>query len=509
MQKKCERGEASQSGSITLFLALTLTLVLSFWFSLLEAARVECLSAMAQRRLLLDLESAFGEYHVGLWQDYRLLFLDGGRGEGRLNLPLLEGHIMEESDLGANGLSFLQMALRDVEVSGYTLATDFHGAAFEIEACNVIKTQLAEDAADRLRESLGKGEEMASQKQGMESKWEQAKDAVNHAEDFKEAETQGQEEQIQGQKEEAQAQVQGQGQDLPENPMESVDLLKRSSILATVVENPSGISGKSIASADGIKSRRKETGNLEEPKGGGLDKFWFLQYLNHYFSCYTGAGENGGKTHALDYELEYCIAGKDTDAKNLERVVKELLLIREVGNFATILQDGKKQALALEMATTAVGFTGLAPLVAAVKLGILLAWSYIESIMDLRSLLAGKEVPLVKKPSEWKTDVSLGRRALEQKPKDSEGESGWGYRKYLLLLLLLGKEDTLVYRAMDVVEQNMRQLPGGENFRMDCQIYRIQAEGLYVSQPLFLGFVTVGRKVDGLYHFRCSQDAAY
>lgn len=211
----------------------------------------------------------------------------------------------------------------------------------------------------------------------------------------------------------------------------------------------------------------------------------------------------------MDYELEYIIAGKETDIKNLEKVVKELLLIREVGNFATILQDGKKQALALEMAAATIGFTGIAPLVEAVKLGILLAWSYMESIMDLRSLLAGGTVPLIKKPSDWKSDVTLGWKALGQKPEKTEEENGWGYREYLLLLLALVRENTLVYRAMDVVEQNLRQMPGGEKFRMDCQIYRVEAEGLYTSQPLFLGFVTVGGKADGVYHFQKSQRFSY
>ncbi len=500
MQRRSERKAGSSSGSITLFLALVLTLVLSFCFSLLEAARVQCLSQMAQRRLLLDLESAFGEYHPALWQDYRLLFLDGSAGTGGLDLPLLEGHIMEESDLGQKGAGFLQMAFRGIEISGYTLATDFHGAAFEAQASKAAKEQLAAGAADELKKKLEKGEEMAAQKQDIESKWNQAQDAVNDAGDIQEKDK------INDAREGAPA---GGGKELPENPMEVAGLLKRSSILNVVVENPSELSSKSIPAANSLKDRKKEVGTLEKPKTGSLEKIWFLQYLNYYFSCYTGAGEHGGKTHALDYELEYIIAGKETDIKNLEKVVKELLLIREVGNFATILQDGKKQALALEMAAATIGFTGIAPLVEAVKLGILLAWSYMESIMDLRSLLAGGTVPLIKKPSDWKSDVTLGWKALGQKPEKTEEENGWGYREYLLLLLALVRENTLVYRAMDVVEQNLRQMPGGEKFRMDCQIYRVEAEGLYTSQPLFLGFVTVGGKADGVYHFQKSQRFSY
>lgn len=507
MQRRFKWTGNAEGGSITLFLALTLTLVLSFCFSLLEAARVQGLSHMAQRKMQMELESAFGEYHAALWQDYQLLFLDGSYGTGQLDLALLEGHIMEESGLEQKGADFFQMALKGIEATGYTLATDHQGNAFKTQACRAAREQLAAGAADALREKLKTGEKMAAEKEGIGQKWDQAKNAVEDAKKIEEQKDSTPEEQPENLMEDNSSK---EGKKLPENPINAVDLLKRSSILSMVVENPSEISGKAISAPETLEKRKKEMGNLEESKQEGLEKVWFLQYLNSYYSCFTGSGEKGGKGHALDYELEYCIAGKDSDVKNLEKAVKELLLVREAGNFTTILQDSKKQALALEMATAAVGFTGLVPLVEAVKFGILLAWSYIESILDLRSLLAGGTVPLVKKPSDWKSDVSLGAKSLEQKKAGTgEGEDGWGYREYLLLLLLLVKEDALAYRAMDVAEQNIRLLPEGKNFRMDHQIYRVKAEGVYVSQPLFLGFLTVGKKADGAYHFYPSYDFSY
>ena len=301
MPKKFNPTSKVQGGSITLFLALTLTLVLSFCFSLLEAARVQSLSAMAQRRLLLDLESAFGEYHTALWQDYRLLFLDGSDGAGQLDLASLEGHMMGESDWAQKGSSFFQMVLRNMEVVRYGLATDGNGTAFELQACRAMKEQLAAGAVDAWKEKLGTGEELASKRQGMEKTWNQAKDAVEDAEV------------IEKQKEEAQAGEEGNvnvqpakregreqaakgeagilGKELPENPIESVDLLKRSVVLQAVVENPSVISGKTIVGFSPLEGRQKEKGNMEEMQKGSLDKICFLQYLNDFFSCYTGSGK--------------------------------------------------------------------------------------------------------------------------------------------------------------------------------------------------------------------------
>ena len=183
-------------------------------------------------------------------------------------------------------------------------------------------------------------------------------------------------------------------------------------------------------------------------------------------------------------------------------------MIREAGNFATIMQDKVKYALALEIATAAVGFTGIAPLIQAVQIGILLAWSYIESILDLRCLLSGGRIALIKQVSEWKSDISIGEEVLVEKDKKTDSrKEGLSYREYLQLLLLLVKEDTLVYRAMDVIEQNVKlQQP---QFRFDHQFYGMQMEGLYASESLFLGFITVVKTKDGTYHFQKSRSYSY
>lgn len=526
--------KTEQDGSITLFLALVLMLVFSFLFSLLEAARVQGLAQIARRSLLLELESAFGEYQTELWEDYRLLFLDGSNEAGELDLALMEGHRIEEAALEQKGASFYQMALRDLEITGYTLATDDAGAAFEKQACLAIQRQLAAGAAEALQGKLGKGREVAEEGQSLKEQWDAAKDAMGEADELKKEAGKGKfpdgEEKGQNkaefpeegkEKEQNKAEFPEEGKEqekarfpdgakknLPENPVKSVDLLKKSAILSVVVENPSEISGKAIPLQGTLKYRTRAEGNLKSPKGGALDKMWFLQYLDYYFSCKTDSGKGGSAEHALDYELEYCVAGKSSDRENLEKTVKKLLLIREAGNFATIMQDGKKQALALEIATAAVGFTGIPVLIQAVQIGILLAWSYIESILDVRCLLSGGKVALVKKITDWKSDVSLGQKVLEEKEEKAKNQKdGWSYREYLQILLLLVKEETLVYRAMDVVEQNMALQTS--SFRMDHQIHGIRAEGLYSAEPLFLGLITAVKVKDGTYHFRESRSYSY
>lgn len=500
MQRKSENKRNACEGSITLFLALTLTIILSLIFSLLEAARVQALVRIARRDLQLRLESAFGRYHVPMWDNYHMLFLDGKDAKGQFNLSVLEGILMEEAALEQMERGFYQISLKNIEIEKYALATDQKGKFFREQACRAIKEKLAAQTADRIKGILKQGEALEKDSHKAEEKWKQAQEAAEKAKEAAEAAKKD------GEGEAAKTARKAEKK-LPENPMDFVSLWKKSPILTLVVENSFQISPKSISQKNSIQNRKLETGNLEKAGKETLEKLWLIQYLNTYFSCQSGAGAGGGDSHALDYELEYCIGGKETDSQNLEQAVNRLLLLREAGNFATIMQDSGKQALAMEMAAAAVGFTGLPPLIQAVQVGILLGWSYMESILDVRHLLAGGKVPLIKEVSQWQSDVSLGQKALEQDTKQEE--QGLDYREYLQILLLSVKEDTLVYRAMDVMEQNIRLLPGEETFVMDHMIQGVEAETVSGADSMFLGLITSGREQDGMYHFNSEYQIFY
>ncbi len=525
MQRKSENKRNACEGSITLFLALTLTIILSLIFSLLEAARVQALVRIARRDLQLRLESAFGRYHVPMWDNYHMLFLDGKDAKGQFNLSVLEGILMEEAALEQMERGFYQISLKNIEIEKYALATDQKGKFFREQACRAMKEKLAAQTADRIKGILKQGEALEKDSHEAEEKWKQAQEAAEKAKEAAEAaKKEGEAAGKDGEAKTAEKDREGEAakkdgeaetaktageaeEKLPENPMDFVSLWKKSPILTLVVENSFQISPKSISQKNSIQNRKLETGNLEKAGKETLEKLWLIQYLNTYFSCQSGAGAGGGDSHALDYELEYCIGGKETDSQNLEQAVNRLLLLREAGNFATIMQDSGKQALAMEMAAAAVGFTGLPPLIQAVQVGILLGWSYMESILDVRHLLAGGKVPLIKEVSQWQSNVSLGQKALEKDTKQEE--QGLDYREYLQILLLSVKEDTLVYRAMDVMEQNIRLLPGEETFAMDHMIQGVEAETVSGADSMFLGLITSGREQDGMYHFNSEYQIFY
>ena len=69
-----------KQGSITVFAALTMMLVASFLFALLEAAYVQGLNTAAEEVSELCMDSVFAQYQPALWQKYGVLALDGAFG---------------------------------------------------------------------------------------------------------------------------------------------------------------------------------------------------------------------------------------------------------------------------------------------------------------------------------------------------------------------------------------------------------------------------------------------
>lgn len=498
-----------QNGSITIFLALTLVLILAFLFSMVEAARVNGLAELAKRKLALETQSLFGAYNQELWEYYGLLFLDMSYGTGEPDVRLLEEQLMEEDYREGNERHFYQMALKDAQVEAFTLATDKEGAEFRRQACEAAKNQLAQSAVKDMESRIEVWNELESQGSDLEEKWKEALAAEEEAGEYAEAEeavSEIQETEENGEEvEDGEIEEKETEESLPENPLGYVAQLKKSSLLAVVMEDPAELSAKSIDTSTSLDNRELFCGNMVAEQGKDVDKLWFVQYLNQYFSCKT---DNKEQERVLDYELEYCIVGKDSDAQNLEAVAKKLLQIRESANFVTIMQDSQKQSMAMKMAVAAVGFTGFVPLIKAVQIGILLAWCYIESILDLRCLLSGGKVPLIKDSTQWKSDLFHLRESVFQSTY-AEVEEGMVYKEYLQMLLYTTGERQLTYRAMDVVEQNIRVFSGNEAMRMDAMVSAVQVQTVYTATPLFLNVIPMAQKIDGNYYFCETRKIAY
>ena len=103
--------------------------------------------------------------------------------------------------------------------------------------------------------------------------------------------------------------------------------------------------------------------------------------------------------------MEYLIGGKTSDVANLKVVVRRLLLIREGINLAYLETDVQKSQEALTLALGVTSAVGNPELAEPVKHAILAAWAYAESVSDVRILLDGGHVSLIKTEAQWRTSL--------------------------------------------------------------------------------------------------------
>ena len=177
-------------------------------------------------------------------------------------------------------------------------------------------------------------------------------------------------------------------------------------------------------------------------------------YLTEYFPSFVTEEKRNGP----QYELEYILFGKDSDEANLKAAVNRLLLIREGLNILHILQSPEKMEAVLAMATAIMGWTLIPAIVTLTQAALVGAWAYGESIMDVRTLLGGGKISLIKNQEEWNLSLQGVADLLKGTiAEGKEGENGLTYTDYLMLLLFLEDKEEKYYRTMDMVQVNMRK----------------------------------------------------
>ena len=174
-------------------------------------------------------------------------------------------------------------------------------------------------------------------------------------------------------------------------------------------------------------------------------------YATKYFHFLTDTTKKDG----IKYEMEYLIAGKDSEKENLGTVFWKMIALRFVTNAACVYQDPAKEKEAALLAASILGVTGFPPAVAVAKNLLLLALAYGESVIDVRNLAEGNKVPAVKTTSNWQLSFA-GLATLNCKRKPVK--DGMSYEDYLFLLLAAQKDKRQKYfRMMNLMEENIRK----------------------------------------------------
>lgn len=237
------------------------------------------------------------------------------------------------------------------------------------------------------------------------------------------------------------------------------------------------------------------------------NKALFTEYILEHLGNYRETKENS----VLDYEAEYVLGGKKADKDNLSSVVGKIVLIRSGLNLISLLQDGEKRTETYALASGIIGFTGQPVLIKIVQLLIISAWSAAESLTDVKALLEGKKVPILKKADDWNLSLEGIKNFSEEMITGKDCKHGLTYEDYLRVLLLMQNRKKQYFRTMDILQANMCANEN-ENFRFKDSIAAITVRTEYVANILFPTLPPAGRILrvhKGRYLFHYEQEYQY
>lgn len=448
-----------RKGYLTVYLSLSLSLILSFILTMVEGARMHTVYMESECIADIGMNSVLAEFHRELLEQYDLLFVDMSYGTSRAAIENSSEHLRQymqknciREEVGwFSPRDWLSLSADKAVLKEYSLASDYGGNIMRRQALEYMKGTSVEGMLAELIEQVDKVESLGFDTRDIAAERNQIQTQIDSIELPQTIDKNGQPQKIE-----------------LNNPADPINASRSSFILSQVLEDDVTVSSAAIYSDNYLSHRNRRYGtgispDFQQPTGITQDLL---------FDCYLfeKCGRYGKEMDKslLKYQLEYIIAGKESDMQNLEKVVGRLLLWREVANVIYIFSDEAKcvQAELLALALSAVLL--VPELVEPVKYSILFAWAYLESVQDVKCLLKGGKVPLMKVQGEWKTGVGDIVGFSGSVSRAESEERGLSYEDYLRIMLFMEDDTTKNLRAMDIMEMDIRLTPGNAYFCMDA-----------------------------------------
>lgn len=467
------RESVGTPGYLTVYAALTLTVMISLCLVLIEGIRRHTIAFETECVMDIGMDSVLAEYHRMLLERYGLLMVDTSYGTDYPSFYNTEWHLSEylERNLSYEDCGFLPflyrdllgMELQDVQVLKVSLATDDGGRVFQRRAVECMRSRLGLETMEKLLEWMETVEGYGLLEKDVEAQMDQV------SEELQECGAIGKNigEEIWGKTETS-------------DPIEAVQAMRKEGILKWVVEDVSRLSEAAVDPDQYISGRYAKgevnRGNYPQEEQLSLtDNILLLEYFLNYAGRYGKPRENS----LLQYQVEYLLGGKAGDRDNLRQTANLICGIREAANVIYLLGDEAKRAEVEMVAAVLAGVIAQPELQPLFETAFILAWAYLESLYDVKTLLAGGRVELLKTDKNW--HYSLANIWTFQ-TETAEGEgTGLSYEDYLRIFLYVQSPEISTMRFMDLVEMDIRRTPGNSCFRMDGCIDRLEAEALIQS----------------------------
>lgn len=435
---------------VTVFLSMLFVVILLFVSALIQSSSIQQSKTYSRAESELAIQSMFAEYHKVLLEEFDIFAIEGTYETGVYSSE----NLVERFGVYATN--------QELEISQMQLLTDSGAISFKQQMIAYVEGKYGLDSFTELF--------------GEVSTWEEQR-------------TYGDEITIESEEQVAQL-VQEVGEsegtlDTADNPLENLSAVKSMGILQLVVPDGMQVSSNTaqVSTLPSNRTLMQGINSYQQSESGITDTLLISEYLLDHYKNMVDAktasvteGTQETQVGGLQYEIEYILEGGNSDKENLEGVVNKLLVMRTAVNYSclqlSVAKKAEVSALALSIATA----SGLPLIQPVLEQTLLLGWAYGESIIDIRSLLSGNRVELVKTDANWQLDLE-GLMTLGQAQDLNVGqdvEAGLNYENYLKILLCLESQDSLVVRGLDMIEQRMNLTYGYTYFQVDYCITQLQ-----------------------------------
>lgn len=460
-------------GSITVFLALILSLVTALVCSGIESVRMAAARTQILNGTDIGLYSLFGQFDREMLKDYDLFLLDGSCGEGSLDLASVydnfSSYMKPVLKQNSQKLSVVQGGF-----SAYRLLTDEGGEPFYNQVVQYMKETLGSQGVSLLLDKMKDRKEKTEQAEQAGEQAENGDIIENYDAEMEENNRKNEEALAEPEKNPEGGELEdGDNVTAPPqkvvNPISIIRRIRKMGILELVIPGNKGVYDGQVQAGTLLSRREKQKGmpmyEPEKTDTSYTSQILFQQYLMEKLGNYSAPGKG-----ALKYQTEYILGGKTGDIENLKSVAGRLLLIREGVNMVHLVSDGTKRAQAAGLASAIASAFLIPPATGVIEAALLLCWAFGESILDVRELFDGGKVPLVKSTADWQLSLENLPELLNGLDSVRRGsEDGMSYEDYLQVLLLGVSREEKITRAMDMIELCVRE-KGRKNFRMDSCI---------------------------------------
>lgn len=442
-------------GQITVFLCLVLGSLLVLFLAAVEIVGFYRNKACVSQAAKGASEHIKADYQAALFENYHLLLLDKdykGLGEGGIEDALMQ---YLEYTLSPQGFT-----IHDAGLTNTNPVLENH--------CEELKKQINEYMTLYLEAEVVKeaGGMLLANNDAAESMHDNIQEGKNEVSDS-ESKWKG------------------------EDPRKLLNDEIKTGLLNIVLPVGTSVSGKKIDMADApslkygkqadtdadlvdttfsdIDRLEAELGNISRTDASALQQNG--NGILYALSCFDYFTREDGLDNPLKCEVEYLICGKDNDYDNLSAVVNWIMLHRLPVNMAALLLDKTKMAEIESMALVLALTPGVT--YGAAKYLLVACLAYGETLIEVKFLLAGNQIPLVKNSSNWILDFDSIGKLSDIETVDYKGADGIDYEAFLMLLLA-EKSNQMYYRMCDIMQLNVRQEQ--DDFRIENCISAFTAD---------------------------------